>query len=84
MLTSDDDVGFALSDVRLAGGSEAVFRTELHRAAHHIVSGTGEVTDVRTGQTRPLGPSMAYSAGPEDHHRLRAHTDMNFLRVTSL
>ena len=84
LLTRDDDVGFGLSDVRLAGGGEAVYRNELHRAAHHIISGTGEVTDITTGRTWPLGPSVACNVGPEDHIRVCAHTDMHFLRIIAL
>ena len=84
LLTQADDIGFGLSDVRLSAGAEDVLCLKHHWAANHIISGTGEVTDLMTGQIWPLGPSVAYNVGPEDHHRCRAHTDMHLLRVISL
>ncbi len=83
MLTKSDGVGFGFSDVRLAAGAEAAFWYKHHRQANHIISGSGEVTNLATGQTWELGPSMAYCVGPEDRHRVRAHTDMHLLSMFS-
>lgn len=81
MLTKADGVGFGLSDVRLEAGAEAILWLKHHWQANHITSGSGEVTDLTTGQTWELGPSMAYNVGPEDRHRVRAHSDMHLLSV---
>jgi L-ectoine synthase len=81
MLTKADGVGFGLSDVRLAAGAEAVLWHKHHWQANHVISGTGEVNDLTTGQTWELGPSIAYSAGPKDRHRVRAHTEIHLLSV---
>ena len=83
MLTKADAVGFGFDDLRLAVGAEATLWTRQHRQANHVISGTGEVTDLRTGQTWALGPSVAYYVGPEDRHSLRANTDMHLLSVIS-
>ncbi len=83
MLTNADDVGFGFSDVRLAAGAEAFLWYKHHWQANHIISGSGEVTDITTGQTWELGPSMAYNVGPKDRHRVRAHTDIHLLSVFS-
>ncbi len=83
MLTKADGVGFGFSDVRLAAGAEAILWYKHHWQANHIISGSGEVTDITTGQTWELGPSMAYNVGPKDRHRVRAHTDMHLLSVFS-
>ena len=83
MLTSFDNVGFGLSEVRLAAGAERTFTNECHWLANHILSGSGEVTDTVTGQTWELGPGMAYNVGPGDRHRVCAATDIHLLIVSS-
>jgi quercetin dioxygenase-like cupin family protein len=81
MLTKADGLGFGFSDVHLAAGAEAVLWYKHHWEANHIISGTGEVTDLTTGQTWKLEPRMAYNVGPKDRHRLRAHTDIHLVSV---
>ena len=81
MLTKADGLGFGFSDVHFDAGAEAVLWYKHHWEANHIISGTGEVTDLTTGQTWKLEPSMAYSVGPEDRHRMRATTDIHLLSV---
>jgi len=81
MLTQADEVGFGFSDVHLATGAEAVLWYKHHWEANHILSGTGEVTDLATDQTWKLEPGMAYNVGPADRHRLLAHTDMHLVSI---
>jgi L-ectoine synthase len=81
MLTKADGLGFGFSDVHLAAGAEAVLWCKHHWEANHILSGTGEVTDLGSGQTWKLEPSMAYNVGPEDRHRVRASTDMHLVSI---
>jgi L-ectoine synthase len=81
MLTKADGLGFGFSDVHLAAGAEAVLWYKHHWEANHVLSGTGEVTDLGTGQTWKLEPGMAYNVGPEDRHRLRANTDMHLVSM---
>jgi L-ectoine synthase len=81
MLTKADGLGFGFSDVHLAAGAEAILWYKHHWEANHIISGTGEVTDLATGQTWKLEPSMAYNVGPKDRHRVRAYTDIHLVSV---
>jgi L-ectoine synthase len=81
MLTKADGLGFGFSDVHLAAGAEAILWYKHHWEANHIISGTGEVTDLTTGQTWKLEPSMAYNVGPKDRHRLCAFTDIHLVSV---
>ena len=83
MLTQADDVGFGLSDVHLGPGAEAVLWYKHHREANHILAGTGEVTDLSTGQSWKLEPGVAYNVGPRDRHRLRATTGLHLLSIFS-
>lgn len=81
MLTKADGLGFGFSDVHLAAGAEAILWYKHHWEANHIISGTGEVTGLTTGQTWKLEPSMAYNVGPKDRHRVRAQTDIHLVSV---
>ena len=81
MLTKADGVGFGVSDVHLAAGAEAVLWNKHHWQANHIISGSGEVTDLASGRSWELGPGMAYNVGPKDRHRVSAHTDVHLLSV---
>jgi L-ectoine synthase len=81
MLTKADGLGFGFSDVHLAAGAEATLWYKHHWEANHIISGTGEVTDLATGQSWKLEPSMAYNVGPKDRHRVRAHSDIHLVSV---
>jgi quercetin dioxygenase-like cupin family protein len=81
MLNKADDIGFGFSDVHLAAGAEAVLWYKHHWEANHILSGTGTVTDLASGETWKLEPSMAYCVGPKDRHRLRADSDMHVVSI---
>ena len=81
MLTKADDLGFGLSDVHFAAGAEATLWYKHHWEANHIISGTGEVTDLTTRRSWKLEPGVAYNVGPKDRHRLRTDTDMHLVSV---
>jgi quercetin dioxygenase-like cupin family protein len=83
MLTKADDIGFGLSDVHLDAGAEAVLWYKHHWEANHILAGTGEVTDLTTGESWTLEPGMAYNVGPRDRHRVRARSALHLLSVFS-
>jgi L-ectoine synthase len=83
MLTRADDVGFGLSDVHLHAGADAVLWYKHHWVANHILAGTGEVTNLTTGEFWKLEPGMAYNVGPSDRHRVRATSDIHLLSLFS-
>ncbi|MCY4608312.1 MAG: ectoine synthase [bacterium] len=81
MLLRDDRVGFSLSDVRLAAGSRNVLWYRHHREANYVLDGTGEVTDLGSGETWKMEPGMMYCVGPEDRHSMHARSDLRLLSV---
>lgn len=81
MLTKADDLGFGFSDVHLAAGAEPTLWYKHHWEANHVLSGTGEITDLTTGQAWPIGPSVSYCVGPKHRHRIRAHTDIHLVSI---
>ena len=74
-------MGYSYNENRVKKGTDVVVWLKHHWEANHIISGTGEVSDLATGQTWKLAPSMGYNVGPKDRHRLRAHTDIHLLSV---
>ncbi|HYB10301.1 MAG TPA: ectoine synthase [Alphaproteobacteria bacterium] len=83
MLTKADDVGFGLSDVHLMAGAEAILWYKHHWEANHILAGSGEVSDLTSGENWKLEPGTAYNVGPRDRHKLRAVSDLHLLSVFS-
>ena len=81
MITAADEIGFSLSDVRLAAGAAADLWYKHHREANFVISGSGKVEDLNTGEVWTLGPETLYCVGPEDRHRLSAATDLHLLSV---
>ena len=81
LLTRADDVGFSFSVVYPAAGMEALLWYKHHWEANHILSGTGEVTDLTTGQSWKLEPGVIYNVGPKDRHRVRTDGEMNLISV---
>lgn len=81
MLTKADGLGFGFSDVHFDKGAEANLWYKHHWEANHILSGTGEVTDLTTGETWALGPGIAYNVGPKDRHVVRANSDLHYVSV---
>ena len=71
MLTKADDVGFGFSVVNSPGYGEATLWYKNHWEANHILSGSGEVTDLTTGESWKLFPGVSYNVGPKDRHLLK-------------
>ena len=83
MLTQVDEVGFTLADVNLKAGASSVLWYKHHWEANHILAGTGEVTDLTSGQSWTLTPGMVYCVGPRDRHRLSATSDLHLVSIFS-
>ena len=81
MLLKDDGLGFTVCDVNLAPGNKNVLWYKNHWEANHIIGGSGEVTDLTTGEAWPLAPGTMYCVGPDDRHSMHAHTDLHLISV---
>lgn len=81
MITGADEIGFSLSDVHLKAGAAADLWYKHHREANFILSGSGNVEDLNTGEIWALEPDTLYCVGPEDRHRLSAVSDLHLLSV---
>lgn len=82
-LLREDDVGFAMTRVTLAAGTELVMEYKNHVEANLVIAGEGTVVDVATGETHPLGPGVMYTLDQHDRHELRTTTDMTVISIFS-
>ena len=80
-LTAADGLGFSFSDVGFAAGAVVDLWYKHHWEANYIISGTGRVEDLRTGETWPLESGSLYNVGPKDRHRVTADTDLHLVSV---
>jgi L-ectoine synthase len=83
MLTQEDDVGFGFSDVHLIAGSEVTCWYMHHWEANHVLTGSGQVTDLASGESWKLEPGVAYNVGPGDRYTLRALSDLHLVSIFS-
>jgi L-ectoine synthase len=80
-LTKADGLGFTVSDVHLAPGTDQILWYKNHWEANYIVLGDGSVEDTRSGQSWKLEPGVIYSVGPKDRHRVRARTELYIISI---
>ena len=80
-LTKTDGLGFSFSDVNFAAGATTKLWYKHHWETNYIVSGTGQVEDLTTGESWKLEPDMTYNVGPKDRHQLSAETDLHLASV---
>jgi L-ectoine synthase len=80
-LTKSDGLGVGVSDVNLTAGASTVLWYKHHWETNYILSGTGLVEDLNTGESWKLEADIAYNVGPKDRHRLSAHTDLHLVSV---
>ncbi len=81
ILLQDDGLGFTLSDVNLAAGNRNTLWYKNHWEANYILDGTGEVTDLSSGDVWAMNPGMMYCVGPNDRHAMAADTDLHLVSV---
>lgn len=80
-ITKADGIGFSLSDVKFAAGARATLWYKHHWETNYIISGTGTVDDLSTGESWTLEPDMAYNVGPKDRHLISANSDIHLVSV---
>lgn len=76
LLLAEDGMGFSFHITTLKAGGEWTFEYRHHLESVYVVSGTGSVEDLATGERHPLGPGTLYALDRHDHHRLRAETEL--------
>jgi L-ectoine synthase len=81
MLTREDGVGFSFHDTELEAGTVTKLQYKNHIEANYIIDGTGELTNLDTGEVFEVRPGMAYTLDKSDRHQMRADTKLRIICV---
>jgi L-ectoine synthase len=76
LLLAQDGMGFSFHITTLSAGREWTFHYQHHVEAVYVLSGTGSVEDLATGQRHELEPGTLYALDQHDRHTLRADTQL--------
>ncbi len=80
-VTAADRVGVSFHlNARQAGAGRQLWYKN-HWEANYIVSGSGTLEDLSSGETWPLAPGTLYTVGPRDRHRFNADEDIQLVSV---
>ena len=74
-VTAADALGFSYNENRVKQGTDLTIWLKHHWEANYIVSGEGEVIDLKNQQRWPLSAGVLYVVGPNDRHRLHLTSD---------
>ena len=73
------ELSFHVNRCRAAPAPELWYKH--HWEANCILTGTGRVEDLGTGEAWPLAPGSLYNVGPKDRHCVTAETDLHLVSV---
>ena len=80
-LLSGDNMGFTLTETRVAAGSSEIMQYKNHVEANLIIEGNGLLTEIATGAVHELEPGTMYALDQHERHRIDARTDMRIVCV---
>ena len=72
LIVRSDGMGYSVHDTMVLEGAELHLHYKHHLETNYCVSGEGEVVDVETGATYPIGPGSVYALDKNDRHIVRA------------
>jgi L-ectoine synthase len=76
LLLAEDGMGFSFHITTLRAGGEWTFHYQHHVEAVYVLSGTGRIEDLATGECHALEPGTLYALNDHDRHRLRADSEL--------
>lgn len=81
LLLGDDGMGFSLHDTVLRAGTVTEMRYRHHLEAVYCIEGRGELTDHGSGEAHVIEPGTMYALDANDHHTVKALTDLRVVCV---
>jgi L-ectoine synthase len=81
ILRREDGMNYSLHWTEVKAGTELELQYPHHLEANLCVAGEGDVVDVATGQTYALWPGVMYALDKNEHHKIRARTDVTAVCV---
>jgi L-ectoine synthase len=76
LLLAGDGMGFSFHITTLQAQSEWTFHYQHHVEAVYVLSGSGSVEDLATGERHRLAPGTLYALDRHDRHTLRTETEL--------
>lgn len=76
MLLKSDGMGFSFHITTLYAGSELHMHYQNHLESVYVISGTGTIEDLATGEVHRLEPGTLYALNDHDKHIVRPETDI--------
>lgn len=73
LIFKDAGMGYSVNDTIIKAGAELLMQYRNHLETVYCIEGEGEITDLATGQTHPIGPGTLYALNNHDRHVLRAN-----------
>lgn len=80
-LLRGDAMGFSLHETIVYAGTETYIHYKNHLEAVYCVGGYGEIEDLESGRTHPIGDGTLYALNNHERHILRARSDMRMICV---
>ncbi len=80
-INAEEGLGFSYNYSRVRKGADEILWYKNHWEANYIISGRGEVTDLTSGEKRPLEPGVLYVVGPNDRHRWHITEDEQHVSI---
>lgn len=81
LITAADGVGFSVHDTIVYAGTETNMHYRNHVEAVYCIDGEGELVDLGSGRTLPIGIGTIYALDNHDRHLLRAVSDLRLVCV---
>ena len=76
LLLAEDGMDFSVHVTTLEAGGKWTFHYRHHVEAVFVLSGTGSVEDLATGERHVLSAGTLYALDQHDRHTLRADTEL--------
>jgi L-ectoine synthase len=81
LLRRDDGMNFSFHWTEVRAGTELDLQYQAHLEGNLCVGGEGEVVDLATQAVHQLRPGVMYALDKNDHHLVRAKTDLTLVCV---
>lgn len=78
-LLAKDGMGFSMHETVFPPGVELQMWYKNHLEAVYCYKGTGQITDLATGDVHEIRPGTLYALDKHDRHILKAHTELRLV-----
>lgn len=73
LIFKEAGMGYSVNDTIIKAGAKLEMTYRHHLETVYCIEGKGQITDMATGVTHPIGPGTLYALNEHDHHILEAN-----------